>query len=75
LWYRSNDLFASFPAAIPAGKLEHAWLAPAVRIYANWLSFLAEQKTRGLGASNSPSSGGRQAAVRRRAAGGALRSP
>lgn len=73
LWYRSSDLFASFPAA--AGKLEHAWLGPAVRIYANWLSFLAEQKTRGLGATNSPSSGGRQTAVRRRAASGALRSP
>jgi homoserine O-succinyltransferase len=43
------DLLPSFPA-IAEGSLSHAWLAPAVRIYANWLSYLVEQRSRNLGA-------------------------
>jgi homoserine O-succinyltransferase len=43
------DLLPSFPA-IAEGSLSHAWLAPAARIYANWLSYLVEQRSRNLGA-------------------------
>jgi homoserine O-succinyltransferase len=43
------DLLPSFPA-IAEGSLSYAWLAPAVRIYANWLSYLVEQRSRNLGA-------------------------
>lgn len=40
---RSIDLLLSFPAAVAERKLAYTWLGPAVRIYANWLSYLAEQ--------------------------------
>jgi hypothetical protein len=33
--------------------LAHPWLAPAVRIYANWLSHLVEQKSRSLASTES----------------------
>jgi homoserine O-succinyltransferase len=42
---RSIDLLLTFPA-IAEGKLTHPWLGPAVRIYANWLSYLVEQRSR-----------------------------
>ena len=50
---RRVDLLLQFPAAIAEGKLEHPWLEPAVRIYANWLSYLADQKSRNLGSTKS----------------------
>ena len=50
---RRVDLLLQFPAAIAERKLEHPWLGPAVRIYANWLSYLAEQKSRKLGSTES----------------------
>jgi len=50
---RRVDLLLQFPAAIAERKLEHSWLGPAVRIYANWLSYLAEQKSRNLGSKES----------------------
>jgi homoserine O-succinyltransferase len=43
-----GDLLLSFPA-IEEGNLSHAWLAPAVRVYANWISYLVEQRSRSLG--------------------------
>ena len=43
---RSLDLLSSFPAAQAEGKLEHAWRAPAMRIYANWLSYMVEGRSR-----------------------------
>ena len=45
---RSIDLLSSFPTATAEQKLTHSWLDPAVRIYTNWLSYLAEQKSRNL---------------------------
>jgi homoserine O-succinyltransferase len=53
---RRVDLLLQFPAAIAERKLEHPWLGLAVRIYANWLSYLAEQKSRNLGLTESPPS-------------------
>jgi homoserine O-succinyltransferase len=49
---RSIDLLLTFPA-IAEGKLTHPWLGPAVRIYANWLSYLVEQRSRSLGSTKS----------------------
>ena len=46
---RGIDLLSSFPVAIAEQTLAHPWLAPAVGIYANWLSCLVEQKSRKLG--------------------------
>ena len=46
---RGVDLLLSFPAAIAEEKLAHAWAGPAVRIYANWLSYLVEQRSQGRG--------------------------
>jgi homoserine O-succinyltransferase/O-acetyltransferase len=54
---RGIDLLPSFPAAIAEQQLAHSWLGPAVRIYANWLSYLAEQKSRSLGWTKSSASG------------------
>ena len=51
---RGIDLLSSFPLAIAEQKLTHPWLGPAVRIYANWLSYLVEQKGRGLSSTKSP---------------------
>jgi homoserine O-succinyltransferase/O-acetyltransferase len=50
---RRVDLLLQFPTAIAEGKLEHPWRGPAVCIYANWLSYLAEQKSRNLGSTES----------------------
>jgi len=49
---RDVDLLPSFPA-IAEGSLSRAWHAPAVRIYANWLSYLVEQRSQGLGSTKS----------------------
>jgi homoserine O-succinyltransferase/O-acetyltransferase len=46
--HRSADLFSQFPGAIAEGKLAHPWFGPAVRIYANWLSYLADRRSRDL---------------------------
>jgi homoserine O-succinyltransferase/O-acetyltransferase len=42
---RSIDLLSRFPA-IAEEKLAYPWLGPAVRIYGNWLSYLAEHKSK-----------------------------
>jgi len=41
---RSPDLLADFPAVDVEGKNARAWRAPAVRIYANWLSLLLKSR-------------------------------
>jgi len=41
---RSVNLLLRFPA-ITEEKLAYPWLSPAVRIYANWLAYLAEQNS------------------------------
>jgi homoserine O-succinyltransferase len=41
---RHIDLLAEFPTMDVRGKMAHAWRALAVRIYANWLSLLANSK-------------------------------
>jgi homoserine O-succinyltransferase len=41
---RSPDLLADFPAVNVEGKSARAWRAPAVRIYANWLSLLLKSR-------------------------------
>jgi homoserine O-succinyltransferase len=46
---RDIDLLASFPTAGAGGELAHGWQGVAVRIYANWLSYLIEQRHRSLG--------------------------
>jgi len=43
---RNIDLLSRFPAGQGEGRLDHPWRTPAVRIYANWLSYLAERKFR-----------------------------
>jgi homoserine O-succinyltransferase len=45
---RGIDLLSSFPVAIAEQTLGRPWLAPAVAIYAHWLSYLVEQKSRSL---------------------------
>jgi homoserine O-succinyltransferase/O-acetyltransferase len=40
---RGVDLLSSFPA-VHEVKLAHAWRGPATLIYANWLSYLVEQR-------------------------------
>jgi homoserine O-succinyltransferase len=40
------DLLFSFPAEEAKRKLTHLWREPATRMYANWLSYLVEQKSR-----------------------------
>jgi homoserine O-succinyltransferase len=41
---RDIDLLASFPG-MTEEKMQHAWRGTAVRIYANWLSYLVEQRS------------------------------
>ncbi len=55
LRHRDVCLLPRLPAAEAEGKLPHVWREPGVRIYANWLSYLAKQKARRLhtGASHS----------------------
>lgn len=45
---RNIDLLSKFPVVHGEGRLDHPWRAMAVRMYANWLSYLAELKFRGL---------------------------
>ena len=53
---RGIDLLSNFPVAIAEKKLAHPWHGPAVRIYANWLSYLAKRKSRNLSSKESPPS-------------------
>ena len=41
---RREDIVADFPLAVAEGGLRLGWREGAVRIYANWLAFLAVQK-------------------------------
>jgi homoserine O-succinyltransferase len=41
---RDAALLANFPLAKVEENLSYAWREPAVRIYANWISYLAERK-------------------------------
>jgi homoserine O-succinyltransferase len=41
---RGPDVLADFPAVDVEGKSARAWRAPAVRIYANWLSLLLKSR-------------------------------
>jgi homoserine O-succinyltransferase len=50
---RGIDLLSSFPVAKAEQKLAHPWLGPAVRIYANWLSYLVDQRSRNLDSTKS----------------------
>jgi homoserine O-succinyltransferase/O-acetyltransferase len=45
--HRQPDLLSHFPAW-EALHVAHAWRGPAVRFYANWLSYLASQRSRTL---------------------------
>jgi homoserine O-succinyltransferase len=49
---RGIDLHESFPS-ITEGKPAHAWREPAVRIYANWLSYLVERRSRNVSSTKS----------------------
>jgi homoserine O-succinyltransferase/O-acetyltransferase len=42
---REIDLLEKFPIGHGEGNIAHAWLEPAVKLYANWLSYLAERKS------------------------------
>jgi len=42
---RREDLLADFPLDAAERGIRHGWRAGAARIYANWLAFLAVQKT------------------------------
>jgi homoserine O-succinyltransferase/O-acetyltransferase len=44
---RRTDLIAHFPGAIAERGLAHSWRSPAVRLYANWLSYLAGRRSPG----------------------------
>ncbi|HUJ99420.1 MAG TPA: homoserine O-succinyltransferase [Stellaceae bacterium] len=41
---RELDLLESFPAAAPQARLAQTWHSVAVRLYANWLSYLADRR-------------------------------
>jgi homoserine O-succinyltransferase/O-acetyltransferase len=41
---RTPDMLAGFPYGKVLEDLAHVWQSPAVRIYQNWLSYLAEHK-------------------------------
>jgi homoserine O-succinyltransferase len=43
---RGIDLLLSFPVDEAKRKLTHPWGVPAARMYANWFSYLVEQKSR-----------------------------
>lgn len=43
---RTIDLMASFPIDRAETNLNHSWRTPAHRIYANWLTYVAERKGR-----------------------------
>ncbi|MGH8338262.1 MAG: hypothetical protein ACRETL_15890, partial [Gammaproteobacteria bacterium] len=44
---RNADLIASFPTAEVEDKHSYTWREPAVRIYSNWIEYLAKHKYRG----------------------------
>jgi homoserine O-succinyltransferase len=46
LRHRHPDLLSSFPACDGERKVAHPWRGPAVRLYGNWLSYLASQRSR-----------------------------
>ena len=43
--HRAIDLLGDFPAGNPVEGTTPSWRAPAVRLYENWLSLLAQHKT------------------------------
>jgi homoserine O-succinyltransferase len=45
---RNSDLIARFPTASVEDQHSYSWREPAVRIYSNWIDYLAEHKYRGL---------------------------
>jgi homoserine O-succinyltransferase len=53
LRHRHPDLLSSFPACDAEQNVAHAWRGPAVRLYANWLWYLASQRSRALGRTKS----------------------
>jgi homoserine O-succinyltransferase len=48
LRHRHPDLLSSFPTCDAEHNVAHAWRGPAVRLYANWLFYLASRKSRTL---------------------------
>ena len=44
---RGSDLIAHFPTAAAESRLRHGWRELAVRIYSNWIEYLARRKYRG----------------------------
>lgn len=50
---RRIDLILRFPGNVPEERLSYSWRWPALRVYANWLSYLAGQKSRTLGSTKS----------------------
>ena len=57
---RRSSLLDEFPKFEAREKLSHSWRAPAVRLYANWLTYLATARS-----ASSLSASGRQAAAAR----------
>jgi len=49
---RNPELLHDFAAIVPESSLQSPWLPTAMRIYANWLSFLSEQRSRRIDQSN-----------------------
>jgi homoserine O-succinyltransferase/O-acetyltransferase len=45
LAHRDPNLLQSFPAVAPQARLAQTWHGVAVRLYANWLSYLADRRT------------------------------
>jgi homoserine O-succinyltransferase len=45
LAHRHETLIREFPEAAVAESLEHSWRASAVRLYGNWLRYIASQKS------------------------------
>jgi homoserine O-succinyltransferase len=52
LSHRDENLLSKFPVARVDGHLSYSWREPAARIYANWMSYLAERKYHGSRANN-----------------------
>src|SRR5262249_46284137 len=45
--HRREDVLADFPTALASGTVTNTWRAAAVRVYHNWLAYMAERKTQG----------------------------
>ena len=43
-----GDLLVNFPTVIAAAKLTNTWRTAATRLYSNWLSYIAAQKTQAV---------------------------